>query len=75
MDHRGACGRGPDYELTSIVILTHNQLPSTRLCIDSIRLLTDELYELVFNTENDNRSFEINHRYKECNAYGSAQSR
>ena len=37
----------PHYGLTSIVILTHNQLPLTRSCIDSIRLLTDEPYELV----------------------------
>jgi O-antigen biosynthesis protein len=37
-----------DVGLTSIVILTHNQLPLTRQCIDSIRLLTDEPYELVF---------------------------
>src|SRR5262249_9418047 len=37
-----------EYGLTSIVILTHNQLPFTRACIDSIRLLTDEAYELVF---------------------------
>lgn len=36
-----------EYGLTSIVILTHNQLPLTRACFDSIRLLTDEPYELV----------------------------
>lgn len=36
-----------DFGLTSIVILTHNQLPFTRCCIDSIRLLTDEPYELI----------------------------
>lgn len=34
--------------LTTIVIITHNQLPYTRLCIDSIRLRTDEPYELIF---------------------------
>jgi len=38
----------PDFGLTSIVILTHNQLPLTRRCVDSIRLFTDESYELVF---------------------------
>jgi GT2 family glycosyltransferase/tetratricopeptide (TPR) repeat protein/2-polyprenyl-3-methyl-5-hydroxy-6-metoxy-1,4-benzoquinol methylase len=36
-----------DYGLTSIVILSHNQLPLTRWCVDSIRLLTDEPYEVV----------------------------
>jgi len=34
--------------LTSIVILTHNQLPYTRGCLESIRFYTDEPYELVF---------------------------
>lgn len=38
----------PDYGLTSIVILTHNQLPYTRECVDSIIRLTDEPYELIF---------------------------
>jgi GT2 family glycosyltransferase/tetratricopeptide (TPR) repeat protein/SAM-dependent methyltransferase len=38
----------PAYSLTSIVILTHNQLPLTRRCVESIRLRTDEPYELVF---------------------------
>jgi GT2 family glycosyltransferase/tetratricopeptide (TPR) repeat protein/SAM-dependent methyltransferase len=38
----------PDYGLTSIVILTHNQLEFTRQCVDSIRLVTDEPIELVF---------------------------
>lgn len=37
-----ACG------LTSIIIVTHNQLAYTRQCVDSIRLRTDEPYELVF---------------------------
>lgn len=37
----------PEYGLTSIVVLTHNQLPLTRWCLDSVRLLTDEPYELV----------------------------
>jgi GT2 family glycosyltransferase/tetratricopeptide (TPR) repeat protein/SAM-dependent methyltransferase len=36
-----------DHGLTSIVILTHNQLEYTRLCLDSIRLRTDEPYELI----------------------------
>ena len=37
----------PDYGLTSIVIVTHNQIEFTRQCLDSIRLLTDEPYELI----------------------------
>ena len=36
-----------DYGLTSIVILTHNQIRFTRRCVDGIRLLTDGPYELV----------------------------
>ncbi len=36
-----------DYGLTSIVILTHNQLAYTRLCLESIRRYTDEPYELI----------------------------
>ncbi len=38
----------PDPGVTSVVILTHNQLRLTRACVNSIRLLTDEPYELVF---------------------------
>jgi GT2 family glycosyltransferase/2-polyprenyl-3-methyl-5-hydroxy-6-metoxy-1,4-benzoquinol methylase len=38
----------PEYGLTSIVILTHDQLAYTRECVDSIRRLTDEPYELIF---------------------------
>lgn len=33
--------------LTSVVILTHNQLDYTRQCLDSIRRYTDEPYELI----------------------------
>ncbi|HLN32178.1 MAG TPA: FkbM family methyltransferase [Gemmataceae bacterium] len=36
-----------DYGLTSIIILAHDQLAYTRLCIDSIRHYTDEPYELI----------------------------
>src|SRR5262249_55774355 len=36
-----------DYGLTSIIILTHNQLDYTRACIESIRQYTDEPYELI----------------------------
>jgi GT2 family glycosyltransferase/tetratricopeptide (TPR) repeat protein/2-polyprenyl-3-methyl-5-hydroxy-6-metoxy-1,4-benzoquinol methylase len=50
----------PDHGLTSIIILTHNQLPYTRQCIDSIRLLTDEPYELIFV---DNGSTDGTERY------------
>ena len=39
--------RCPTTALTSIVIVTHNQLEYTRQCLDSIRLLTDEPYELI----------------------------
>ncbi|QDU39660.1 SPBc2 prophage-derived glycosyltransferase SunS [Maioricimonas rarisocia] len=34
--------------LTSIVIVTHGQVELTRACVDSIRLRTDEPYELIF---------------------------
>ncbi len=37
----------PDYGLTSIVIVTHNQVEYTRQCLDSIRLVTDEPLELI----------------------------
>ena len=37
----------PDYGMTSIVIVTYNQVEFTRQCLDSIRLLTDEPYELI----------------------------
>jgi GT2 family glycosyltransferase len=37
-----------DYSLTSIVIVTHNQLEFTRQCIESIRDYTDEPFELIF---------------------------
>jgi GT2 family glycosyltransferase len=36
-----------EYGLTSIVIVTHNQLACTRACLDSIRFVTDEPYELI----------------------------
>ncbi|AOZ92250.1 glycosyltransferase family 2 protein [Paenibacillus crassostreae] len=32
---------------TSIIILTHNQLPITQMCLSSIRCYTDEPYELI----------------------------
>ncbi len=38
----------PDFGLTSIVLLTHNQLPFTRLCVESILERTDEPFELIF---------------------------
>ncbi len=37
----------PDYGLTSIVIVTFNEITFTRQCLDSIRLLTDEPYEII----------------------------
>jgi len=38
----------PGFGLTSIVIITCNQLEYTRQCVESIRRLTDEPYELIF---------------------------
>jgi GT2 family glycosyltransferase/tetratricopeptide (TPR) repeat protein len=38
----------PDVGLTSIIIVTFNQLEYTRQCVESIRRLTDEPYELIF---------------------------
>lgn len=35
------------YRLTSIVILTHNELACTHACLQSIRFVTDEPYELI----------------------------
>ena len=37
----------PSFGLTSIVLITHNQLDYTHWCIESIRTRTDELYELI----------------------------
>jgi GT2 family glycosyltransferase/tetratricopeptide (TPR) repeat protein len=37
-----------DYGVTSIVIITHNQIDCTRQCADSIRERTDEPYQLIF---------------------------
>jgi len=36
------------FGLTSIIIVTHNQLGYTKECVESIRLRTDEPYELIF---------------------------
>lgn len=33
--------------LTSIILVTHNQIDYTRLCLDSLRRFTDEPYELI----------------------------
>jgi O-antigen biosynthesis protein len=38
----------PHLGTTSIVVVTHNQLAYTRTCVDSVRRLTDEPYELIF---------------------------
>lgn len=38
----------PIHELTSIIIVTHNELGFTKECIDSIRARTHEPYEFVF---------------------------
>jgi GT2 family glycosyltransferase/tetratricopeptide (TPR) repeat protein/2-polyprenyl-3-methyl-5-hydroxy-6-metoxy-1,4-benzoquinol methylase len=37
----------PDPGLTSVIVLTHNELPYTRLCLDSLRQYTDEPCELI----------------------------
>jgi len=37
-----------DFGLTSIIIVTFNQLEYTRQCVESIRRMTDEPYELIF---------------------------
>ncbi len=44
---RAAPAPPPDHGLTSIVLLTHNQLAYTCQCLDSIRLFTDEPYEVI----------------------------
>ena len=41
-----AAGR-PSYGLTSIVIVTHDQLAYTKACLESIRFRTDEPYEVI----------------------------
>ncbi|WP_437193296.1 glycosyltransferase [Planctomicrobium sp. SH527] len=33
--------------LTSIILVTYNQLPHTQACLNSIRLVTDEPYEII----------------------------
>lgn len=45
---RAAPVERPSYGVTSIVILTHNQLSYTQRCVDSIRQFTDEPIELIF---------------------------
>ncbi len=37
----------PQWELTSIILVTHNQWEYTRQCLESLRFLTDEPYELI----------------------------
>ena len=44
---RATVSQRPNYGLTSIVILTRNQLPYTKACLESIRFRTDEPYELI----------------------------
>src|SRR5207244_1844716 len=36
-----------DHGLTSIVIVTHNEIGFTRSCLESLRFVTDEPYELI----------------------------
>jgi GT2 family glycosyltransferase/2-polyprenyl-3-methyl-5-hydroxy-6-metoxy-1,4-benzoquinol methylase/tetratricopeptide (TPR) repeat protein len=44
-----------DDGLTSVVVVTHNELDCTRRCLESLRLVTDEPYELIVV---DNASFD-----------------
>jgi GT2 family glycosyltransferase/tetratricopeptide (TPR) repeat protein len=37
-----------DFGLTSIIIVTHNQLAYTQRCVESIKCYTDEPFELIF---------------------------
>ena len=39
---------GPPRQLTSIVIVTHNQLEHTQACVDSLHRCTAEPFELIF---------------------------
>ncbi|WP_020471398.1 glycosyltransferase [Zavarzinella formosa] len=39
--------RSIDWGLTSVVIPVHNELNYTRLCLDSLRLVTDEPFEVI----------------------------
>jgi len=45
---RSKLSRSPEYDKTSIIIVTYNQLEYTRQCVQSILLRTDEPYELIF---------------------------
>jgi len=36
-----------DFGSTSIILVTFNELPYTRMCLDSLRMRTDEPYELI----------------------------
>ncbi|MDB5343899.1 MAG: glycosyl transferase family 2 [Schlesneria sp.] len=47
-DDVGATTRPISRGLTSIIIVTFNELPYTRECVESIRLRTDEPVELIF---------------------------
>jgi FkbM family methyltransferase len=44
---RAAALPPPDFGLTSIVVVVHNELPYTRQCVDGIRCFTDEPYEVI----------------------------
>lgn len=37
----------PDFGVTSIVVVTHNELNYTRLCLDGVLRMTDEPFELI----------------------------
>ncbi len=49
---RATPAKQPQHGLTSIVIVTYNQLSYTHECIESIQLRTDEPYELIFVDNN-----------------------
>ncbi len=46
--HVSSAKSSSGWGLVSIIIVTHNQCGYTKECIDSIRLRTDEPYELIF---------------------------
>ena len=59
----------PDFGMTSIVIVTHNQLEFTRQCLDSINRLTDEPYELIV-VDNGSTDGTVEYLRPTCRACG-----
>lgn len=44
---RAAPESGPEFGLTSIIMVTHNELSYTHQCLESVRFVTDEPFELI----------------------------